>query len=101
MLRKLHNFKIQLRLLKFYPVRDKILVENTIFHTRHPVGMQHTEYNVAYLRHAAGTGNIFFYRDTIPNGIIIRKCVTSIINSKKMLPLQTLIKYADINECTS
>jgi len=57
--------------LLFYPVRDKISVEKTIPSAGGiPLGMQHTKCNVAYLRHAAGAGNIILYQKTIPNGMI-------------------------------
>ena len=57
-----------------YPIRDKILVENTIPHKHSvPLEMQPIKYNVAYLRHVEYVENIFFYRDKIPNGIIDNK----------------------------
>jgi hypothetical protein len=57
-------------MLKFYPVRDKRLVEKYFPTQQHAVGMQH--YNilsVAYLRHADIIVSLIFYQSFIPNGI--------------------------------
>jgi len=60
--------------LNTYPVRDKRLVEKTIYPIHGiPLGMRQIKHDIAYLRHAIGLGNIFFYQALIPNGIVIQK----------------------------
>ena len=67
------------KVLNAYPVRDKILVENTIRPRQSiPLGMQLTcKYNIACLRHAVRMRNAFFYQYHIPNGMI-----NKIVNNK-------------------
>ena len=61
---------MQKNVCKLYPVRDYRSVENGKDNPiRMPLGMRTIKYTFAYLRHAAEWGNIFFYRDFIPNGI--------------------------------